>query len=381
MSGIPASNATSTSPLLIDLFCQVVDNYGDIGVCWRLARHLTEKTPHRVRLWVDNLDAFQRLEPRVNTSGCQMLSEQITLWHWARIHQADHAGDVVIEGFGCNLPDTFLPKMLEKNSLWINLEYLSAEDWVNDCHGLPSLQPDGLRKYFFFPGFTPATGGLLREPDLFERRNDWLATPNLRWSQLRELEVPSELCNILRQGGRQVFLFNYPNAPTDALTRALNTKSTPTVILQPHGRNTSVTQLAPYVYRVNIPFVPQVHFDTLLWGSDLNLVRGEDSFVRALWAGKPFIWQIYPQDNDAHLVKLSAWLDKSPFDDDIKQLQMAWNRSDATLCEKAITSLTSHTDHWQSWHQCCQKWAYDLAQSPDLATNLLRFFTHHAGTR
>jgi hypothetical protein len=39
------------------------------------------------------------------------------------------------------------------------------------------------------------------------------------------------------------------------------------------------------------------------------LVRGEDSFVRAQFAGKPFIWDIYPQDIDAHLKKLDAFLD------------------------------------------------------------------------
>tara|TARA_R100001143_G_C3357743_1_gene133582 strand:- start:332 stop:1477 length:1146 start_codon:yes stop_codon:yes gene_type:complete len=381
MPGVPVHVAVTTPSLLIDLFCQVVDNYGDIGVCWRLARSLTEKTPHRVRLWVDNLAAFQRLEPRIDHSGYQALSNQITLWHWERIHQVEQAGDVVIEAFGCDLPAPFLPKMLEQNSLWINLEYLSAEDWVNDCHGMPSLQSNGLRKYFFFPGFASATGGLLREPDLLERRDNWRATPNLRWSQLKELGVPAELCDMLLHGGRQVFLFNYPNAPTTALVRALNTDSKPAVILQPHENGTHASQLASYVHLVKIPFVPQVHFDTLLWGSDLNFVRGEDSLVRAIWAGAPFIWHIYPQESNAHLLKLSAWLNKSPFDERVKQLQIAWNHADAANWEDIISALVSRPEHWQAWCHSCQQWASDLARQADLATNLLQFFTLHAGTR
>jgi uncharacterized repeat protein (TIGR03837 family) len=381
MSGIPGHYAAASTPLLIDVFCQVVDNYGDIGVCWRLARRLTEQTPHQVRLWVDNLTAFQHLEPRVNNSGQQTLSSQITAWHWKRIDEVSQAGDVVIEAFGCHLPEAFLPLMVEKNSLWINLEYLSAQDWVNDCHGLPSLQANGLRKYFFFPGFTPSTGGLLREPDLLSRRDRWLATPNLRWAQLEQLGVSTELCNMLRNGGRQVFLFNYPGAPVNALVHALASDSTPTIILQPHRGGPSMSLRAPNVFHVNIPFVPQAHFDTLLWGSDLNLVRGEDSLVRATWAGKPFIWHIYPQANDAHLAKLSAWLDKSPFDTHIKQLQMTWNQANAPFCQSIFAALIAQAKSWQAWQTSCHKWASELVQQPDLAENLLSFFTLHAGKR
>ncbi|HBT32440.1 MAG TPA: elongation factor P maturation arginine rhamnosyltransferase EarP [Pusillimonas sp.] len=381
MSDIPAHHAAPTAPLLIDLFCQVVDNYGDIGVCWRLARRLTQNTPHHVRLWVDNLVAFRRLEPQVDTSGCQALTDQITVWHWERINQVKLAGDVVIEAFGCELPDAFLPLMLEKNSLWINLEYLSAENWVNDCHQMPSLQPNGLRKYFFFPGFTPATGGLLREPTLLEQRDEWLATPHARWHQLQELGVPAELNSILQRGARQVFLFNYPDAPTQALIRALSNDSRPTVILQPKEGATRISKLTPNVDQVEIPFVPQVHFDSLLWGSDLNLVRGEDSLVRAMWAGKPFLWHIYRQDNDSHLIKLNAWLDKSPFEVGIKQLQIDWNRGELAGCEDAFNDLLNHPGKWRNWHQSCRSWASKLARQPDLATNLLFFFTRHSGTR
>ncbi|MAK56564.1 MAG: elongation factor P maturation arginine rhamnosyltransferase EarP [Pusillimonas sp.] len=381
MSDAKPHRTEAHSLFVIDLFCQVIDNYGDIGVCWRLARQLTQQTRHCVRLWVDNLAAFQRLAPQVNNSGKQALSSQITLYHWSQANHVPSAGDIVIEAFGCQLPELFISKMVHKNSLWINLEYLSAEDWVGDCHGLPSFQPNGLRKYFFFPGFTPATGGLLREPDLFERRNKWLAEPALRWAQLSRLGVSAKLCNLLQTSGRQVFLFNYPSAPVNALIEALETDPKPTVILQPQGSGPNVSSPAPNIHHVQIPFVPQPEFDSLLWSSDLNLVRGEDSVVRAHWAGKPFIWHIYPQADHAHLTKLSAWLNKSPFDQSIKQLQMAWNQEDTAVCKTILTTLLSHPEKWQNWQLSCQNWGLNLGQQPDLATNLLQFFTYHAGTR
>ena len=38
-----------------DVFCRVVDNYGDAAVCWRLARQLADEHGARVRLWIDLL--------------------------------------------------------------------------------------------------------------------------------------------------------------------------------------------------------------------------------------------------------------------------------------------------------------------------------------
>ena len=53
---------------------------------------------------------------------------------------------------------------------WINLEYLSAEEWVAD-HTRCRRPTRACRvKHYFFPGFTPKTGGLLREEGLFAPR-------------------------------------------------------------------------------------------------------------------------------------------------------------------------------------------------------------------
>ncbi len=53
----------------------------------------------------------------------------------------------------------------------------------------------------------------------------------------------------------------------------------------------------------------QSDYDHLLWCCDFNLVRGEDSFLRAQWAARPFLWHIYPQADAAHLEKLTAFLE------------------------------------------------------------------------
>lgn len=354
-----------------DIFCRVIDNYGDIGVCWRLARQLASRSPaHHVTLWVDDIERFQRIEPAVRLLAEQALSPSISVLHWQPDMPARQPADVVIEAFACDPPGSFLRAMAQSKSLWINLEYLSAESWVDGCHGLPSLQPNGLKKYFFFPGFTPSTGGLLREDGLLEKRRQWLRKTTLRTALLRRLGVPHHCIEGLQCGWRQAMLFGYPNTPVQALTSALEESATPWVVLVPRGMHPdALRHTGPKLHCVEIPFVTQDEFDQLLWSSDLNFVRGEDSVLRALWAGKPLVWHIYPQDENAHLTKLQAWLERSPFPVKVRQLIMAWNTGDAAVAGHRLFRLLDGPD-WVSWQDSSTAWCEQLANQPGLAQNL-----------
>ena len=157
------------SILSFDLFCRVVDNFGDAGVCWRLARRLAA-LGQSVRLWIDRPEVLARLLPALDVQADEQVLDGVRIGPWRRAEQAlPPQGGVVVEAFACALPPAYEAAMAGRDCLWINLEYLSAESWVEGCHGLPSPQANGVPKFFFFPGFTPATGGLLREPDLLAR--------------------------------------------------------------------------------------------------------------------------------------------------------------------------------------------------------------------
>jgi uncharacterized repeat protein (TIGR03837 family) len=84
---------------------------------------------------------------------------------------------------------------------------------------------------------------------------------------------------------------------------------------------------APYegLRLFTLPWLTQTDFDHLLWSADLNFVRGEDSLVRALWAGAPFVWQAYPQDDGVHLEKLAALLARLGAAPAVAALWQAWN--------------------------------------------------------
>jgi len=354
-----------------DIFCRVIDNYGDIGVCWRLARQLASVDKGPVRLWVDRLESFARLEPGVRPHVDIQNISDIAIVHWTASLPDLAPHGVVIETFGCALPERYRAKLGSAEHLWFNLDYLSAESWIEDFHGLPSLQPDGLNKRFLFPGFTPATAGLLREDGLIAKRDAWNANPALRWALLDSIGVPAARIEDLQQGGRQIMLFCYQTAPFDALFDALARLPQHSVVLAPQGvMQPPLPHMADHVHLVEIPFVSQPCFDRLLWSSDLNIVRGEDSFIRATWAGRPFIWHIYEQDHDTHLVKLDAWLNLAGLPADAAQLMRDWNSGQTSRVSQGLGRMTQ-PDNWKRWQDSTQTWTESLCSQTDLATRLL----------
>ncbi len=360
-----------------DVYCRVVDNHGDAGVCWRLAADLASRGI-AVRLWIDDARALAWMAP----DGCAGVD--VRPWpatdEVLAIVDAEPAA-VVIEAFGCGLPEPCLRQMALAHQrsaapAWINLEYLSAEPYVERNHRLPSLQGSGtargLTSWFFYPGFTAGTGGLLREADLMQRqatfnRETWLADHGI---------APLH-------GERLVSLFCYANPNLPALLHAL--AAHPTLLLTTPGHATEqVTQAiadsgAQNNLRIQaLPWLTQIDYDPLLWSCDLNFVRGEDSLVRAIWAGRPFLWQIYPQHDGAHPAKLAALLTQAsqtadpPLAEALRRATWRWNNLSATEDDDAWALLTSPSS-MLAWGKRCAAWRTELQTQPDLVTQLMVF--------
>lgn len=342
-----------------DVFCRVIDNHGDLGVCWRLAADLATRG-HTVRLWVDDARALAWMAP-AGVPG-------VTALPWRDPLADETPGDVVIEAFGCDPPEAFVHKMQGGHCTWINLEYLSAEPYVERSHGLASPQFSGpgagLTKWFFYPGFTAATGGLLREPALQERlhRLD-------RSAFLRRLGVEPDTRPV-------VSLFAYPHAPVDTLLRWLAPTGAQ-LLACPGPVQTAVLEHArayPTVHVTALPWLSQDEYDTLLASCDLNFVRGEDSFVRAQWAGAPFVWQIYVQDDGVHEAKLQAFLDRHLAGSDpglattVSATFRRWNGFASTQ-EAAPPGLPPLT----RWRAHTQRWRAELSGLTDLTSQLTAF--------
>jgi uncharacterized repeat protein (TIGR03837 family) len=360
-----------------DVFCRVIDNHGDLGVCLRLSRQLAARG-ETVRLWVDDASALRWMAPDLWVGA--LPGVQLRPWQQASepaVLATLALGAVWIEAFGCELPEAFVTHGVEQVQrlgrpapAWINLEYLSAEPYVERMHGLPSPvmsgPAQGWTKHFFYPGFTPATGGLLCEQDLL---TDWATFDRAahRAHLLASTNAP------LRQNIRLVSLFCYEPQGLSALLRdwpqgdvLLVTPGRALAAVKGAWQGVANGEALPAFAHPLIE-IDQTGFDHLLWSCDLNLVRGEDSLVRALWAGQALVWHIYPQDDQAHHAKLQAFLDWLQAPESLRCFHAIWNGIEPGR----LPELTSST--LASWQACVQHARSRLCSQPDLVSQLLAF--------
>jgi len=420
----------------IDIFCRVIDNFGDIGVCWRLARSLHREWPANVRLWVDDLTVFRHLAPTVQPELAEQLIDGIQVIHWTDDQSSHTPAPLVIEAFACDPPARYIDAMPGHTKLWLNLEYLSAESWTAGFHAQPSPQRNGITKYFFFPGFSGQTGGLICEAGLSERRRSWMHSSAKRKQFLQRLGLP-QVQAYLDADTLFVSLFCYSSAPYRSLLHALRKSRRPVVLLVPQSvlpqlERDAITQLhgavsipdteanhdptssptssdtvpdgasaaappagvqarspaptekdaapalqtpLPGVTLLRIPFLPQDEYDQLLWLCDLNFVRGEDSFVRAIWSRKPFLWQIYEQSDDIHLKKLQAWLALFPGHEETKAMMRSWNSpSRHAYFTNQLTALLNTPGQLDSWRRSCRTFAENLSKNKTLSESIRIFY-------
>ena len=368
-----------------DIFCRVLDNLGDAGVTWRLARQLQGEWGAEVRLFIDHLPTLAQLDHRIDPTLPEQTVRGITVRHWTQSLQVDRVAEVVLETFACDTPESYLQAMVQQSPppVWINLEYLSAEDWVSRCHLLPSPHPTlPLTRYFFFPGFEATTGGLLRESRLLAQRDAFQADPEALvqfWAALG-LRPPEARIKV-------VTLFGYDTVQVHDLIEAWAHGPTTVRCLVPEGTPLAL-RAAQHLDRrtgqsmasrgalslVWVPFRDQVDYDPLLWAGDFNFVRGEDSFVRAQWAARSMAWHIYPQPGQAHWIKLKAFLDSYLHGLEAGVAQRYRNLFDAWNGEGAIGSAwNALLPDWEVLQTHARVWSMRQAAFPDLAHNLAEF--------
>ena len=374
-----------------DIFCRVVDNYGDVGIAWRLARQLAAGGHRSLRLFVDGIDVLARLEPRIDPESARQRVAGIDVQTWSASDDgpAIEPARVVVELLGCGLPSSCLDAMEASTNahrdptVWIDYEHLSAEAWTEDFHALPSPHPTRtLVKHFFYPGFGPRSGGLPFEPGLEARRLAFVDDPAM-------VRVFRQTLGIV-DARRHLSLFAYPDAPVAALFDALARDEETWSIVVPegvlvesigawfeaHGVAAGRARSHESLTVTTIPFVDQEDYDRLLWSSDVNCVRGEDSFVRAQLAARPFVWAAYRQADDAHLSKLAAFdaLHEADMPHDLRAVSrrwsLAWNDRGQRDIVEAARAWLARRPQLQAH---AEAWSASLLTQPALVDRLVAF--------
>ncbi|HEX4843424.1 MAG TPA: elongation factor P maturation arginine rhamnosyltransferase EarP [Limnobacter sp.] len=331
------------------IICKVIDNFGDAGVCLRLARAIT-KQGHSVTLLHNDTAAFSKLLER-HPPG------HLTLLHALdETYSPEHlpVPELIVEPFGTSseqLEHRYeVPlKVRFPDCPWVLLDYLSAEAWVADFHKGQSVDPrSGHRVTYFYPGFGDRTGGVIH------------------------CDAPTVGCDVMPwiKNPLKLFVFCYANAPVTALMAASKASGDEVGFAGACGRRFELPH-----HWLELPFCPQIEFDDRLAAHDVLFVRGEDSFVRAQLAGKPFVWQIYPTDDGAHGLKLRAFFDRYSADwgtserETLWRLWQLWNG----LIEQDdfVSAWLELRPHLPTLHRHAMRWRETLLKGPDLVKELL----------
>ena len=377
------------------ILCRIVDNFGDAGVCWRLARDLATGEHFAPTLIIDQPDTLAQIEPRLGgapatAGGVQLDGVRIIASAALEPVGTAQRPAVIVSAFGCEPPGWLREHLAGGPSrpLWLQLEYLSAEPWVEGYHGLVSIKPsDAAREHFLYPGFTERTAGLLRERGLFEQRDAFRAAGGPAALLARLGAAP-------RPGQRVFSLFCYPSAPVEPWFEAIAAGPTPTLVCIAGGSAQAALRVTlgrelvvgdrcslGNVECVRLPMLDQIGYDQLLWSCAFNAVRGEDSWLRAHWAGVPFIWQAYPQAQSLQMEKLDAFLARMRASSEwladdhtrIAALMRAWNRADGNAIGRAWQDFDTRLRARDAMREPYAGWVASLASQTPLTERLTRY--------
>ncbi len=383
--------------MTIDIVCKVVDNFGDIGVVFRLAKALSAAMPSlKLRIIVDNLQAFHALEPAVHPEAAMQRVKGWTVVQWNKPCDIflSKRPRFIVEAFACGRPDWYEAILFDETDaetrILVNLEYLSAEAYTEEMHRIPSLTRSPLvKKYMFMPGFSPKTGGLIIDPEFRKAR------ARLRGDRASLIRARAGFClspdhpiaGELLEERYWISVFSYEHDYEPIIRDLVEfNESRPLVVLLADGRGADcfkkkwLEALSPFPL-IELPFLPQARWDEILLASDFSIIRGEESLARAALSGHPFLWHAYLQDKGHHLVKVEALLDRmEPFFSMesfacVRNLFLLFNKRDrdhdlAHGNEKILPVLRESTGLSSGF----SAFAEFLMQNGDLAQELLTFF-------
>ena len=337
----------------IDIFCEVIDNYGDVGVAYRLAREFKRIYPHkRLRFFLNKTEEINLIKK----------SNDIEIIAYKDIFKVENSANLIIETFACEIPKRYMDKALKNSKLIINLEYFSAENWVDDFHLQESFLGGGLKKYFFIPGLSKKSGGILLDNEFLERKKQ---VEENREYYLEKFKI-KEKYDLIGS------VFSYEKN-FDSLIKELK-KLDKKVLLLVLSEKTQKNFIKYFdnnnnydkIKAVKLPFFTYDKYEELLSLCDFNLVRGEDSFVRALLLGKPFLWHIYPQEENIHIQKLNSFLEKyCPNNNELKDTFINYNvnRDNFSYFFKNFKEIEEHN----------RKYANYLIENCNLMEKLINF--------
>lgn len=385
----------------ITVLCKVVDNFGDIGVVFRLCRALSElKKNLEIRLVVSNLDSFAKISKGIDSTKTFQEFRGWKVFDWndnalCKKEFSKNPPEFILECFQCGRPEwleelLFSPQF-NLNVQIVNVEYLTAESWADDFHLLKSgTRSAKIKKINFMPGFTKKTGGLILDKNFMCCLSEKKFALNLVKQNLDKKILSEDFSDSFK-----ILIFSYPKN-FDFLASAIKEFSffKKIIVFVASGAGADSAKISLKKFKVDfvcLPFMQQEVWDAFLSLMDFSFVRGEDSFSRCCLLGNPFIWNIYPQEEEFHIIKLNAFLQKIKIPQ-IEKFSFLYNRNfKASCCPESLeileekklpselekinsemkTEILSLLKNYESLKPEFKKFSNEILKNGNLAENLL----------
>lgn len=360
----------------ISVLCKVVDNFGDVGVAWRLCKQLSIinyqlpiKEKYQIALIVDDLGAFNKIDNRVKCDSVYQVVDEIEIYDWNDskfCHKVFSENDgeklsLILELFQCGRPEwmekILFEEKLERTVNIIMVDYLTAEKYAEDFHKLASLtRSKKVQKVNFMPGFTEKTGGLIIDK---------------QWEKISEYD---------NEGAALVFTYERNWTPlVSALTQS-NIKKV--LIAQGRGKDSFIQAWNKNNTKelFELPYLNQNEWDEMMKKCSVLFIRGEESMSRACLSGIPFVWHAYPQSDEYQMVKVNALLERMRPHFSAENFDLVYNVwQDFNLPQENVNpnEMKIHISNFILARKELASSFYDFAVSlhknGDLAVNLLEY--------
>lgn len=383
----------------IDIFCEIIDNFGDIGVVYRISKELKKIFQNvRIRMVLNRLEEFKAINKKVKDIDFQEIDGLICVTEKYVKENAETFGtaDVFIEAFGCNVPEEYIKRAKENSKLWINLEYLSGEKWIEDFHLCESLiDSKTLKKIFYMPGFSEKSGGVIIDSGFLERKE---YGKNNREEVLKKyfpnVDIKDKLIGTV---------FSYEKNFDNLLEVLKDYKRETFLILMGEKTQKSFSEILQKKLRENFgkiikygkitmmyaDFLSQEEYEEVISAADFNFTRGEDSFVRGILLEKPFMWHIYLQEEKAHMDKIKAFTERfresvegltekeTEILDNYCTLLEDYNDRDKNSLEKGKEDFKIFFENFHEISIICEKYSKFLLEKCNLVKKLYKYIQEY----
>lgn len=378
----------------IDIFCDVIDNFGDIGVVYRLSKELKKFYQNAtIRIVLNKLEEFKAINKKVQDLDYQEVDGLICIKEKYLIENIDilETADLFIEAFGCNIPEEYIKKAKKNSKLWINLEYLSGEKWIEDFHLQQSLiDSKTLKKIFFMPGFSEKSGGIIIDSGFIQRKEygeknrDLVSQKYFPYIDLKDKFIGT-IFSYEKNFENLLEILNKQDYETVLILMGEKTQKSFSEIL----KNFSIENFGKIIkygkiIMINSDFFSQEEYEEIISAVDFNFTRGEDSFVRSILLGKPFMWHIYLQEDKAHMDKIRAFNDRFMESIDLSEkekkviseycnLLEKYNDRDKNSLEKGKEDFSVFFDDFKEIKIICEKYSKFLLEKCNLMKKIYKY--------